>query len=49
MTTLIRWHRARDMHTMQHEMTRLVNAFFRGGRQTSSQEAGFLDARGGHV
>ena len=31
MTTLIRWHRARDMHTMQHEMTRLVNEFFRGG------------------
>ena len=33
MTTLIRWHRARDMHTMQHEMTRLVDEFFHGGRR----------------
>jgi HSP20 family protein len=31
MTTLVRWQRARDMHAMQHEMARLMNAFFRGG------------------
>jgi HSP20 family protein len=33
MTTLVRWHRARNMHSMQHEMSRLVNEFFRGGMQ----------------
>jgi HSP20 family protein len=33
MMTLVRWHRARDMHTMQHEMNRLVRDFFRGNRQ----------------
>jgi HSP20 family protein len=33
MMTLVRWHRARDMHAMQHEMNRLVHNFFRGGLQ----------------
>ena len=31
--TLVRWHRAQNMHTMQHEMSRLVHEFFRGGMQ----------------
>jgi hypothetical protein len=31
--TLVRWRRARDMHTMQNEMARLVHEFGRGGRQ----------------
>jgi HSP20 family protein len=31
MMTLVRWHRARDMHTMHHEMNRLVRDLFRGG------------------
>ena len=31
MMTLVRWHRARDMHAMQNEMARLVNEFIRGG------------------
>jgi HSP20 family protein len=31
MMTLVRWHRARNMRSMQHEMSRLVNEFFRGG------------------
>jgi HSP20 family protein len=29
--TLVRWQRARNMHTMQDEMNRLGNEFFRGG------------------
>ena len=29
--TLVRWHRARDMHTMPKEMTRLVHEFIHGG------------------
>jgi HSP20 family protein len=33
MMTLVRWHRARNMHSMPHEMSRLVNEFFRGGMQ----------------
>ena len=33
MMTLVRWHRARNMQTMQHEMSRLVNEFFRGDTQ----------------
>jgi HSP20 family protein len=33
MMTLVRWHRARDMHAMQHEMKRLVHDFFRDGLQ----------------
>ena len=33
MMTLVRWHRARNMHAIQHEMSRLVNEFFRGGMQ----------------
>jgi HSP20 family protein len=33
MMTLVRWHRARDMHTMHHAMNRLVRDFFRGGLQ----------------
>src|SRR5215475_12401344 len=33
MMTLVRWHRARNMHTMHHEMSRLVNEFFPGERQ----------------
>ena len=31
--TLVRWHRARNMPAMQHEMSRLVDEFFRGGLQ----------------
>jgi HSP20 family protein len=31
MMTLVRWHRARDMHAMQNDMARLVNEFIRGG------------------
>ena len=30
MMTLVRWRRARDMHAMQHDMSRLVNAFLGG-------------------
>ena len=33
MMTLVRWHGARNMHAMQHEMSRLVNEFFRGDMQ----------------
>src|SRR5215475_1420775 len=33
MMTLVRWHRARDMHAMQHEMNRLVRDLFQGGLQ----------------
>ena len=33
MMTLVRWHRARNMRTMQHEMSRLVNEIFRGDMQ----------------
>jgi HSP20 family protein len=33
MMTLVRWHRARDMHAMQHEMKRLVHDFFQNGLQ----------------
>jgi HSP20 family protein len=33
MMTLVRWHHARNMHAMQHELSRLVNEFFRGDRQ----------------
>jgi HSP20 family protein len=33
MMTLVRWHRARNMQTMQHEMSRLVNEFLRGDMQ----------------
>jgi HSP20 family protein len=41
MMTLVRWHRARDMHAMQHEMNRLVNEFFRGGmRDKGSRRRG---------
>ena len=28
MMTLVRWHRARNMHTMQNDMERMVSAFF---------------------
>ena len=50
MMTLVRWHRARNMHSMPHEMSRLVNEFFRGGMQDkASPEAGFLDPGGGHA
>jgi HSP20 family protein len=39
--TLVRWHRARNMHARQHEMSRLVNEFFRGGmRDKGAQEQG---------
>src|ERR671918_2268052 len=31
--TLVRWQRARNMHTMQDEMNRLANELFRGGRR----------------
>ena len=31
--TLVRWHRARNMHAIQHELSRLVNEFFRGDMQ----------------
>jgi HSP20 family protein len=31
MMTLVRWHRAPEARTMQNEMNRLVNGFFRGG------------------
>jgi HSP20 family protein len=30
MITLVRWHRARDVHTMQNEMSRLLDGFLRG-------------------
>jgi HSP20 family protein len=33
MMTLVRWHRARDMHTMRHNMNRMVHQFFRAGLQ----------------
>jgi HSP20 family protein len=33
MMTLVRWHRARNMHAMPNEMTRLMNGFIRGGRR----------------
>ena len=31
MMTLVRWHRARDLHPMPNEMSRLVNEVLRGG------------------
>jgi HSP20 family protein len=31
MMTLVRWHRAPEVRTIQSEMSRLVNEFFRGG------------------
>jgi HSP20 family protein len=31
MITLVRWHRARDVHAMQNEMSRLLDGFLRGG------------------
>jgi HSP20 family protein len=31
MMTLVRWHRARDVHAMQNEMSRLLDGFLRGG------------------
>jgi HSP20 family protein len=31
--TLVRWHRARNVHTMQNDMNRMLNAFFGGPRR----------------
>jgi HSP20 family protein len=33
MMTLVRWHRAPDARTLQHEMSRLMQAFSQGGMQ----------------
>jgi HSP20 family protein len=33
MITLVRWHRARDVHAMRYDMNRLVRDFSRGGLQ----------------
>jgi HSP20 family protein len=40
MMTLVRWHRARDLHTMPKEMTRLMHAFIHGGMHSNGGGSG---------